>query len=525
MLEEEYKKALFLADLIRAEDSFYEFCKQAWSEVEQSTQFIDNWHIQAVAEHLEACFRRDIKKLLVNIPPRTGKTNLFSIFFPAWVWIHNREEKFMFASYSNSLSMEHSRKCRQLIESPWFKARWGYKITLSKDQKAKGFFTNTGGGYRIATSVGAATTGHGANFLIGDDLNNALDSNSEAKREHANKWWDQVWSTRLNNIHHDVKIVIQQRVHEMDVSGHIMAGDVDNEWVKLILPMEYESKRSAKTIVLPSTNGKIWEDPRKTEGELLCSNRWTPKDLSSLKVNLGSYGFAGQYQQRPAPEEGGMIQKSWFKWWKEPVAPEILFAVQSWDTALSDKDGSSYSACTTWGVFLDEHDIENIILLSMWRDRVEYPALRNMAKRLYHDYRDTAPAHNPAFTGRPLDMCIIEAKASGDPLIKDLALAGIRAVPFEPCKYGDKIGRVRYITHLIEAGRVWLPAQPPNYIRLKEHADIFLNEVISFPKTESRDLVDTMTQVLTKLKEGRFIRHPGDPSFETPSSYQNIRVY
>ena len=514
------------ADTLRAEKSFYEFCKQAWHVVEYSTPFIESWHLQAYTEHLEACFHRKITKLLVNVPPRTSKTTIFSILFPAWVWIHNSELRFMFASYSNSLSMEHSRKCRQLIESPWYRQRWGHKFSLCREQKAKGFFINNRGGYRIATSVGAATTGHGANFLITDDANNVLDGNSDAKREGANKWWDQVWSTRLNDKRHDVKIAVQQRIHEMDLSGHIIANDIENTWVKLILPMEFEKARCAKTIILPSTNGKIWTDPRTIEGELLCPERWTAKELSDSKLELGSYGYAGQYQQRPAPEEGGIIQRSWFKWWKESRLPDILYIVQSWDTALSAKDGSSYSACTTWGVFRDEHYIENIILLSMWRDRVEYPDLRNMAKRLYFDYRDVGKTHNPAFTGISLDMCIIEAKASGDPLIKDLALAGIRAVPFDPKKYGDKIGRVRYVTHLIEAGRVWLPARAPHYVKLLDHADTFLNEVIAFPTTESRDLVDTMTQVLTKLKEGGLLTHPSDPSFEDTNHSRPIkRVY
>ncbi len=524
-LNESFERASYLRSIIAAEISFYEFYKQGWKAVEQSTPFIDNWHIQAIAEHLEACFRRDIKRLLVNIPPRTGKSNIFSIFFPAWVWIHDKEAKFLFASYANFLSMEHSRKCRQLIESPWFKERWGHEIILSKDQKAKGFFTNTGGGYRMATSVGSATTGQGANFLIGDDLNNVTDGNSDIKRERTNEWWKQVWSTRFNDMKSGVKIVIQQRVHEMDVTGHILANELEEDWVKLILPMEFESQTRAKTVILPSTNGKIWEDPRTTDGEILCSERCPPKELAKIKVNLGSYGYAGQYQQRPAPEEGGIIQKSWFKWWKHQVPPDITYIVQSWDTALSEKDGSSYSACTTWGVFFDEHNIENVILLSMWRGRVEYPALRSMAIRLYRDYRDTGTNHNAAFTGRPLDMCIIEAKASGDPLIKDLALGGIRAVPFDPKRYGDKIGRVRYVTHLIEAGRVWLPAQHPHYTRLLEYADTFLNEAISFPNTASRDLVDTMTQVLTKLKEGGLLTHPSDPTYDNHTSHQSIRIY
>lgn len=160
----------------------------------------------------------------------------------------------------------------------------------------------------------------------------------------------------------------------------------------------------------------------------------------------------------------------------------------------------------------------------MWRDRVEYPELREITKRLYFDYRDTGKERNPLFKGRPVDMCLIEAKASGDPLIQDLAAGGIRAIPFVPNKYGDKIQRVRLITPLIEGARVWLPAKPPNYNRLLPFADTFLESVATFPNSESRDLVDTMTQALLKLKEGKFLLNPRDERPTTPS-HKEIRVY
>lgn len=290
--------------VLEAEISLYDFLKQAWPIIEGKTPFIDGWHIQAIAEHLEACYKREIKNLLINVPPRTGKTGLISVAFPAWVWLHNPEEKFMYASYASSLTIEHSLKCRRLIESNWYQENWGHLFKLSKDQNAKSFFDNNRTGYRIATSVGGTSTGKGGSTLVVDDGNSAADGASDAKREGGNNWWDQVWSTRLNNPKKDVRIVVQQRIHEKDISGHIMANDDAGEWVKLILPMEFEEKRRSRTIVLPSTNGQIWEDPRATEGQLLCEERFSEKEINKYKNELGSYGYAGQYQQRPAPEEG-----------------------------------------------------------------------------------------------------------------------------------------------------------------------------------------------------------------------------
>lgn len=499
----------------QAEQSLYEFLKQAWFWIEGDTPFIDSWHIAAIAEHLEACYRRQIKNLLIHVPPRSSKTSLISIAFPAWVWLHSPPEKFMYASYAAVLALEHSLKCRRLIESPWYQERWGNLVRLAADQNAKGFFENTAGGYRISTSVGSAATGRGGNILVCDDPNNAKDGESEVKREGTNLWWDQVWSTRLNDPKNDVKIVVQQRLHERDISGHIMTNDAENEWVKLILPMEFEIARRSKTVILPSTQGAIWQDPRTKEGELLCPLRFGEKEIRTYKKDLGTYGYSGQYQQRPSPPTGGIIKKAWFQWWKQDRPPVIKHVIQSWDTALETKDTNSYSACTTWGVF-EHQGAQNIILLSLWRERVEYPDLRAMAQRLYRDYRDNGKNDLKPDGRHVPDVVLVEAKVSGISLIQDLTRAGISAFRFDPNKYGDKVQRVRLITHLIEGGRVWLPSCPPEYTRLRPFAEVFLEEVTAFrPTIESRDLVDTMTQVLLRLTAGGWLRHPADEESAT----------
>lgn len=516
----------FERDKLKAELSLYEFLKQAWKWIEGDKEFTDGWHIQAICEHLEAIAERKIKNLLINMPPRCSKSSIVSVAFPVWRWIHSPAERFMYSSYAVSLALRDSVKCRRLIQSPWYQERWGELYKLEGDQNTKRRFDNNVGGYRIATSSGASSTGEGASILVSDDPNNALDGESEVQRERKIDWWTQVWSTRLNDKKNDCRVVVQQRIHEKDISGFILSNDDNNEWVKLILPMEYEESRKSRTIILPTTDGKIWEDPRCKEGQLLWSERIGDKELQSLKQSLGSeYAIAGQLQQRPSPATGGIIKKTWFKWWKHSTMPEIVFTVQSWDTALTGNSKSAYSACTTWGIFYDHNNIANIILLSMWRDRVEYPQIRNMAKRLYYDYRDTGKEHNPIYKGKPLDMFLIEAKASGDPLIQDLSLAGIRAIPFNPSKYGDKIQRVRMITHLIESGLVWLPAKSPSYESLLPFADIFQESVASFPVAESRDLVDTMTQALLKLKDGQMLLPADDRTDYYQRQERRDRVY
>jgi len=498
--------------VLKAESSLYEFLKQAWPYIEGGdSKFTEGWHIQAICEHLEAVANRKIKNLLINIPPRCSKSTIISVAFPAWCWLHNAKERFMYASYALSLALRDSIKCRRLILSPWYQERWGHYFKIEGDQNTKGRFDNTEKGYRIATSAGSAATGEGGSMLIVDDPNNALDGESEVLRERKLDWWTQVWSTRLNDKKNDCRIVVQQRIHERDISGFILGHDDLNEWTKLILPMEFEEKRKSKTIILPTTQGKVWEDPRAKDGQLLWPERINEKDLQSLKAALGTqYAISGQLQQRPSPASGGIIKKDWFQWWKDSIPPDIEFVVQSWDTALTAKEMSAYSACTTWGVFYDHNQIENLILLSMWRGRLEYPELREMVKRLYFDYRDTGKQTNPIFKGRNVDLCLVEAKASGDPLIADLYRAGIRAIGFNPTKHGDKIQRVRLVTPLIEGGRVWLPAKPQTYDTLLPYADEFLESVACFPNAESRDLVDTMTQALLKLRDGQFLLNPRD---------------
>lgn len=510
----------------QAHHSLHHFLRQSWRFIEGSTLFIDNWHLQVISELLEAVCKRQIKRLLINIPPRSGKTSLISIALPAWAWIHNAEEKFLYASYAESLSLEHSLKCRRLIESPWYQERWGHLYQLAADQNAKGFFENTAGGYRIATSVGGSSTGKGGSILICDDPNNVKDGESEAKREETNKWFSTVWSTRLNNHKNDVHIVVQQRLHEQDVSGVILDHDEEGEWVKLILPNEFEESRRSKTIVLPSTNGKIWQDPRMTEGELLCTERFGEKETRGLKKILGSYAYAGQYQQRPSPAGGGIIKREWFKIWQEPEMPNVQYVFQSWDTAFSEEKSGSYSAMTCWGVFLDRHGNENVILLSAWRDHVEYHDLKKMVRRLCFDYRDIRKEHDPSFKGRHTDSVMIEAKASGQSLIQDLrrTSAGVSVTAFDPGQYGDKDMRLRRVADVVEGGLVWLPSLAPGSSRLQPFAEDLLEEVLSFPKGKYRDLTDTLSQALIKLKEKRFLVLMPDlwecePSYEAPKVY------
>src|SRR5215813_600811 len=292
-----------------ARRSLKEFVCLAWSVVEPSTPFVPGWHIDAIIEHLEAVTRAQIRNLLINVPPRHMKSLLVSVFWPAWEWIRFPERRWLYSSYAASLSTRDSVKCRRLIESPWYQERWRGRFALTSDQNTKGRFDNNRSGYRLSTSVGGAATGEGGDRIVCDDPHNVQEAESGAIRKATLDWWDVTMSTRVNDPKTSAKVVVMQRCHQQDLSGHLIE---QGGWDHLCLPAEYEGPRAATSI------GFI--DPRQQHGELLWAERFGPAELESLKRSLGSYAAAGQLQQRPSPAEGGLFKRHWFRFWQPPGA-------------------------------------------------------------------------------------------------------------------------------------------------------------------------------------------------------------
>ena len=219
-----------LLDLERAdcEESLYEFLKCAWRYIDPA-QWKDAWHIDAIAEHLQAVVDGQIKRLIINLPPRHCKSLLLSVAFPAWVWAQpltgptsGPGVPFLYASYADKLSLRDSVKCRRLIESPWYQARWGNRFQLTSDQNTKSRFSNDQGGERLITSIGAGVTGEGGNIICIDDPNAANEIASEASIEETIDWWTTTMPTRLNDLELGAFIIIQQRLAENDLTGHIL---------------------------------------------------------------------------------------------------------------------------------------------------------------------------------------------------------------------------------------------------------------------------------------------------------------
>jgi len=300
---EDIDQAVFLQEKAAAEASLRAFVEQAWDVLEPGTRFIPGLHVDAVCEHLQAMMEGPIKDLIINIPPGFAKSMIGCVFMPAWVWINNPAFRFLFSSYKQDYAIRDSVKCRTLIQSAWYRDRWGDRYKLKADQNEKGKFENDKTGSRETTSVGTGT-GSRAMLVVVDDPMSVDQSVSDAERKRANDWWTGTMTTRLNDLRTGHLLLIQQRLHEEDTTAVCLA---QGGYQHLYLPNEFERDRACQT--------SIWKDPRTEEGQLLWPAKVGPEEVAMLKRKLGSYGYAGQYQQRPSPAGGGIF-KQWWRYWK-----------------------------------------------------------------------------------------------------------------------------------------------------------------------------------------------------------------
>lgn len=469
-----------------AKQSLRVFLRIHWRLIEPTT-FIDSWAVDAVCDHLQAVSMGHITNLLINEPPRLGKSTAVSVTWPAWTWAQDidpalplmgPEVGFLALTYAERLSIRDAVKMRNLVTHPDYVARYGRDLSIKDDENSKFRFVNTRKGYRISTSFGGQVTGDGGDVIIIDDPHNASKADSEEERNKVISVWRESLSTRLNNPRTGAFVVVMQRLHAQDLSGHIL-DENKGDWVHLCLPMEYERDRHCVTV--PLGGGDLpWEDPRTQEGELLAPARFGKPDVDRLKRNLGSYAAAGQLQQRPSPRAGGIIKVIDWKVWDAPKFPKFDLVIVSVDTAMTAKNESAYSACTTWGLWKDNDDCTNAILAHAWHERAEFAALVTRIRETAQKFR--------------ADYVLIENKANGASVSQEITRLfkndsyAIRMVNPK----GDKIARAYAVTPMFEDGRVWAPN--------RKWADDVITECALFPKGQFRDYVDSTTQALWWLR-------------------------
>ena len=432
-------------------------------------------HIQLLAHKLEEVERGNIKRLAIFMPPRHGKSQLTSQFFPAW-YLGRNPSKFVIATtYAQDLADDFGRSVRNQIQDEDYNRIFN-DCTLSKDSSSVRRFHTTGSGVYYAVGAGGAITGRGAHLLLIDDpIKGREDADSDAMRSNLIDWYRSTAYSRL--MPGGSIILIQTRWHEDDLAGWILRETSHEPWEVIELPAVLDEKAS-----------KILKRPK---GQALWPEAYDKKRLEEIKKTAGSREWNSLYMQRPSAEEGNILKRYWWKEWKEDNPPECNYILQSWDTAYTVKSTSDYSAVTTWGIF-EHNGIQNAILLSARRERWEFPELKSEAIKLYNEFRP--------------DVVLIEAKASGWSLIQELQRAGIPITPFNP-KKADKKTRAHSVTPLFESGRVWYPSS-------KYWAEDVINQCAQFPSSNYDDLVDSTTQALMRLRQGLFVEHPQDIPLE-----------
>lgn len=477
---------------ILCEDSFAYFLERAWPSIDPGEPFKHGWHIDAICEHAEAVRDGDIEYLIINQPPRTSKSTIVSIAFPAWIWCQSLDyafsgigTQFMCGTYGQKLSDEHGGKFARLIHSEWYQRLWGHKFKIIQDQVRD--FKISGGGHRQGTSVDGRGTGFGGHILLLDDPHNAKETQSAVVRKKALDWYDQTLSSRYNNPNEKAFILVMQRLHVEDMTGHFLSKEIPG-LVHLFLPMEYMPDRKYITVI-------GWEDPRTYAGELLAPDRMGHKAILEYKRELGRIGYAGQYQQSPSVEGGNIFNRDhWIAWehvervrrpdGSERVlvhTPPFDLIIASMDTAYEIKEVNDYSACTVWGVFSDENSIPRILLIDAWQERL-----------VFHDLVEKVRATVKRFK---VDTLLIEKKVSGISLLQELDRLMINV----PCKIediipaGSKEARANAIQGIFEQKYIMAPDT--------DWAEMVINQCSQFPNGAHDDLVDTVSQAIKYLRD------------------------
>ena len=441
------------------QNNFMDFVKHVWPD------FIEGKHHKQIADKFDRLAKGEIKRLIINMPPRHTKSEFGSYLLPAWMVGRNPKLKIIQSTNTTELSVRFGRKAKALMDSPEYKSV--FKTRLNPDSQAAGKWETEQGGEYYAAGVGSAITGRGADLLIIDDPHTEQDALNNQALERTYDWYTSGPRQRLQP--GGSIVVIMTRWNEKDLTGRLLnaqKGVKADQWEVVEFPA-----------ILPS--GKpVWPE------------YWKLEDLESVKASIPLTKWNAQYMQNPTSEEGALIKREWWRNWEDEDMPPLQHIIQSYDTAFMKKETADYSAITTWGVFTENEDAPpSLILLDALKGRYEFPELRRIALEQYGYW-------NP-------ETVIIESKASGLPLTYELRKMGIPVINFSPSKGNDKHTRVNAVSPLFESGLIWAPKD-------MDFAQEVIEECAAFPYGDHDDLVDSMTQAVMRFRQGGLIRHPED---------------
>ena len=480
-LLEDLDRLEVVKDRENAATSFMHFVKKVWPH------FIEGAHHKRMARAFERVARGELKRLIINMPPRHTKSEFASYLLPAWFLGNYPGKKVIQTSHTAELAVGFGRKVRNLVDQDVYTTVFP-GVGLQADSKAAGRWATNAGGDYFAIGVGGAVTGKGADLLIIDDPHSEQEAAlAEVNPDIYDKTYEWYTSGPRQRLQPGGSIVIvMTRWSKRDLTGQVLKSAAQRggeEWEVIEFPA-----------LLPSGN-PLWPE------------FWSLSELSALKEELPNSKWQAQYQQNPVSESSAIVKREWWQIWEEDDPPHCDFTLMAWDTAFEKSQRSDYSALTTWGVFYKEDDTgisqANIILLNAFRDRMEFPRLKQEA---IDQYKEWGP-----------DSVIIEKKASGAPLIYEMRAMGIPVQEFTPSKGNDKISRLNAVSDLFASGRVWAPNT--------QWAEEVIDEVASFPAGEHDDYVDSVSLALMRFRKGGYLRTNLDEPDEVPYFKRKFEGY
>ena len=480
-LLEDLDRLEIVKDREDAATNFMHFVKKVWPH------FIEGAHHKRMARAFERVANGELKRLIINMPPRHTKSEFASYLLPAWFLGKFPHKKVIQTSHTAELAVGFGRKVRNLVDQDVYTTVFP-GVGLQADSKAAGRWATNASGDYFAIGVGGAVTGKGADLLIIDDPHSEQEAAlAEINPDIYDKTYEWYTSGPRQRLQPGGSIVIvMTRWSKRDLTGQVIKAAAQRggeEWEIIEFPA-----------LLPS-------------GKPLWPEFWSKTELDALKEELPNSKWQAQYQQNPVSESSAIVKREWWQVWEKEDPPNCEFTLMAWDTAFEKSQRSDYSALTTWGVFYHPDDTglpqANIILLNAFRDRMEFPRLKQEAIEQYKEW-------DP-------DSVIIEKKASGSPLIYEMRAMGIPVQEFTPSRGNDKISRLNAVSDLFASGRVWAPNT--------QWAEEVIDEVASFPAGEHDDYVDSVSLALMRFRKGGYIRTNLDEPEELPQFKRRFEGY
>ena len=458
----------------KLQNSFLGFVKEVWPD------FVQGYHHKIYAEKLDRVARGELKRLIVNMPPRHTKSEFASHLFPAFFMGRNPKAKLIQTTHTGELSIRFGRKTKNLLESDEY-ARVFPGVTLAADSKAAGRWESNHGGEYFAAGVGGAITGRGADLLVIDDPHSEQDALSPTVLDGHYEWYTSGPRQRLQP--GGAIVLVMTRWSVKDLTGRLLAAQAADEF---------------------TDQWEIVEFPAVINDKPMWGNFWDMEGLNKVKASIPLAKWQAQWMQAPTSEEGAIIKREWWRKWEDEDIPKLQYVIQSYDTAYSKKETADYSAITTWGVFEPEEDSKpNLILLDAKRGRWNFPELK---KKAMEEYKYWEP-----------EAVLIEAKASGLPLTHELQKSGIPVINYTPSRGNDKHSRVNSVAPLFESGAIWAPT--------KKFAEEVIEECAAFPFGDNDDYVDSTTQALMRYRQGYFVELKDDYEDEKSTKIGTGREY